>query len=65
MQKNNKPFFARFLESQELAAVNGGEAGHTNKHKDVVYTEKYPSDDDEIVTLKYPSDSEETGGEPI
>jgi hypothetical protein len=51
------PFFARFLESQDLTTPNGG----TNKHKDVIATQKYPSDSDEFVTLKYPSDSEETG----
>lgn len=43
-----KPFFARFLESQELAKVQGGG------------TLKYPSDKDEgDVTMKYPSDSDE------
>lgn len=46
-----KPFFARFLESQELAKVQGGT------------TLKYPSDKDEEVnqTLKYPSDGDEGG----
>ena len=51
MQKpksGKKPFFARFLESQELAKVNGGG------------TLKYPSDRDEEVTLKYPSDGDES-----
>jgi hypothetical protein len=51
MQKpktTKKPFFARFLESQELAKVNGGA------------TLKYPSDRDEDVTLKYPSDGDES-----
>jgi hypothetical protein len=57
--KTKKPFFARFLESQELAEV-GGAARHTNKWRDVSYTEKYPSDSDEYQTLKYPSDSEDT-----
>ena len=49
MQKKptKKPFFARFLESQELAKVEGGA------------TLKYPSDRDEDVTLKYPSDGDE------
>jgi hypothetical protein len=43
-----KPFFARFLETQELAKVEGGG------------TLKYPSDSDEgDVTMKYPSDSDE------
>ena len=45
-----KPFFARYLESQELAKVNGGG------------TLKYPSDRDELdQTMKYPSDSDEGG----
>ena len=48
-KKSKKPFFARFLESQELAKVDGGA------------TRKYPSDSDEHVTLKYPSDSDEDG----
>lgn len=53
MQKQNtpsrRPFFARFLESQELSQARGGKA----------VTLKYPSDTDEDVTLKYPSDSDE------
>ena len=54
-----KPFFARFLESQELSEVTGAGHNHTSKHKDVVQTEKYPSDSDEFQTLKYPSDGDE------
>lgn len=50
---SNKPYFARFLENQELARVGGGA-------KDV-QTLKYPSDNDEEVTLKYPSDDDEGG----
>lgn len=46
--ESNKPFFARFLESQELSRTDGGAA-----------TSKYPSDADEEVTLKYPSDDDE------
>jgi hypothetical protein len=49
-QTTRKPFFARYLEGQELEAVSGG--GKT--------TMKYPSDGDEYVTMKYPSDSDET-----
>lgn len=48
-----KPFFARFLESQELARVEGGGGPFQ--------TQKYPSDVDENVTLKYPSDDDEGG----
>jgi len=47
-----KPFFARFLESQELSRVEGGGP---------FQTQKYPSDVDENVTLKYPSDDDEEG----
>jgi hypothetical protein len=48
-----KPFFARFLESQELEKVNGGG------------TLKFPSDRDEDGdrTLKYPSDGDESGND--
>lgn len=42
MQKEKRPFFARFLESQELTKVKTGvKAGWPN------VTHKYPSDDDE------------------
>ena len=46
-----KPFFARYLEAQELEDVTGGGP----------QTLKYPSDKDEIPaqTLKYPSDGDE------
>lgn len=51
MKKNaKKPYFARFLEKQELAEVQGG---------GIFVTLKYPSDADEEVTLKYPSDDDE------
>ena len=43
-----KPFFARYLEKQELEQAQGGA------------TLKYPSDKDEVPpTLKYPSDKAE------
>ncbi len=45
-----KPFFARFLERQELEKVSAGA------------TLKYPSDRDEHdQTMKYPSDNDEGG----
>ena len=51
---SNKPYFARFLENQELSRVGGGGGG--------VQTQKFPSDNDEgPVTLKYPSDDDESG----
>lgn len=52
---SNKPYFARFLEDQELSRVGGGGGG--------VQTQKFPSDNDEgpINTLKYPSDDDEGG----
>ncbi len=47
-----KPFFARYLESQDLASVAGGSV-----------SDKYPSDNDEHTmphnTRKYPSDWDE------
>ena len=50
--KTKKPFFARYLESQELEAVTGGATG------------KYPSDKDEIAqTMKYPSDGDDGGSD--
>ena len=51
---SNKPYFARFLENQELSRVGGGGD---------VQTLKFPSDNDEgpVVTLKYPSDDDEGG----
>jgi hypothetical protein len=50
-QAGRKPFFARFLEAQELEQAAGG--------RGVFQTLKYPSDRDEDVTLKYPSDRDE------
>jgi len=49
MKKKDRtqPYFARFLEQQELADVTAGR------------TLKYPSDNDEVFTLKYPSDDDE------
>ena len=51
--KSKKPFFARYLEGQELEDVKGG-----------AITLKYPSDRDEAQTMKYPSDDDE-GGIPL
>jgi hypothetical protein len=72
MDKNsNLPFFARFLETQELEQVNGGGTMHTMKypsdsdeHGGGMHTMKFPSDSDElgggtVHTMKYPSDSDE------
>lgn len=63
---NTLPFFARFLESQELEQV---QAGATSKTKDMVHTMKFPSDSDEttkltdtVHTMKFPSDGDELGG---
>jgi hypothetical protein len=52
-KSGKKPFFARFLESQELAKVGAGG------------TLKYPSDRDEDLdrTLKYPSDGDESAND--
>ena len=65
-KKAPTPFFARFLEDQELPKVKtnikGGRPHHTLKYpsdRDEYVTLKYPSDDDEYVTLKYPSDHED------
>ena len=49
-KKKEVPFFARYLEGQELRKIGGGQ------------TLKYPSDIDEEVadvTMKYPSDGDE------
>lgn len=53
--KAKKPFFARFLETQELEEVNGGQR---------YVTLKYPSDKDEYMTMKYPSDDDEGWNKP-
>lgn len=50
-KSGKKPFFARYLENQELEEVTGGRKP----------TMKYPSDKDEIPTMKYPSDGDEGG----
>ncbi|MCA9655147.1 MAG: microviridin/marinostatin family tricyclic proteinase inhibitor [Myxococcales bacterium] len=42
--KSKKPFFARYLEGQELEQVQGGRRGPP------YVTLKYPSDDDEYPT---------------
>ncbi len=52
-RETRKPFFARYLEGQELEVVSGGGKA--------TLTLKYPSDGDETVTLKYPSDSDDGG----
>lgn len=45
------PFFARFLDEQEIEQVGGA----------AITTMKYPSDKDEVVvTMKYPSDGDES-----
>ena len=64
---NRKPFFARYLEAQELATVGGGGPQQTMKYpsdRDDAVTMKYPSDDDEpsvekYYTMKFPSDNDE------
>lgn len=52
-----KPFFAQFLEDQDLDQAQGGGKGGK------FATLKYPSDADEYQTLKYPSDNDEGGYE--
>ena len=54
MDTKDKPFFARFLESQDFPQVKTNiKAGLGNA------TLKYPSDRDEDLTTKFPSDSDE------
>lgn len=49
--QKDEPFFAQFLEDQDVAKAQGGAGGTTLK---------YPSDKDETLpTLKYPSDGDE------
>lgn len=47
-----RPFFARFLESQDYPQVEtdvrAGPGGPTKPSLDVAYTMKYPSDGDEV-----------------
>ena len=50
----NVPFFARFLEHQQMAEPSEIKGG-----KPPVQTLRYPSDDDAF-PLKYPSDDDET-----
>jgi len=59
--KNQKPFFAKFLENQisenETAHVKGGDC-----IPEVSMTSKYPSDIEDsgpVITLKFPSDVED------
>lgn len=55
--KTKKPFFARYLEGQDLEDVRGGWSP--------LVTLKYPSDKedggDHPVTQKYPSDGDDDG----
>ena len=64
MAKQNVPFFARFLETQQPAVRTGlkagAESGATARRE---RTQKSPSDFDEMVTMKYPSDSDEWMGD--
>lgn len=54
-EKNETPFFARYLEGQQFPQVKTG-----IKSGFLVTTLKYPSDNDELAhTLKYPSDGDE------
>lgn len=48
--QNDQPFFAQFLEDQDVVDAQGGAGGTTLK---------YPSDRDETMTLKYPSDGDD------
>jgi hypothetical protein len=62
MSNKKEPFFARFLESQELEDVSGGHRGCPPAQ-----TKKFPSDNEEgvdAVTAKFPSDNEESIGGP-
>ena len=56
--KSNKPFFARYLEGQELEQVTGGAKPPKWPPQQTL---KYPSDDDEEATMKYPSDGDDDG----
>ncbi|MCF4966751.1 hypothetical protein CV014_06305 [Nostoc sp. CMAA1605] len=66
------PFFARFLEGQnveeisdeESEAFNGGFQCATKKYpsdkEDIAVTLKFPSDGEDAVTQKYPSDGDDS-----
>lgn len=57
MAKQNVPFFARFLETQQPKVRTGVKAGaESGANRE---TTKAPSDFDEMVTMKYPSDDDE------
>jgi hypothetical protein len=70
-KRTKRPFFARFLEAQDLAAVDGAGRGATGKSRNdqddggTTTTMKYPSDNEDdgggVVTMKYPSDDDEEG----
>lgn len=58
------PFFARFLEAQELDAVSGGGASATSKTLDQPeHTLKYPSDGDDH--LPETVSASDTGTSPL
>ena len=64
------PFFARFLEGQNIAEMSEEESeaiggGHEGEDREIV-TLKYPSDDEDggVMTEKFPSDQED-GGRPV
>jgi hypothetical protein len=65
MHKTKTPFFARFLESQQLKEASGALTFYTLKYPsdsdEGGVTLKYPSDSETAVTLKFPSDSDEGG----
>ena len=55
------PFFARFLEAQELDAVSGGGASATSKTLDQPeHTLKYPSDGDDHLPETLAADATST-----
>jgi Serine endopeptidase inhibitors len=60
-QKKQSPYFAKFLESQQITnkteVAGGGDP--TAPLQDLVQTQKYPSDVEDLVSLKYPSDEDE------
>jgi hypothetical protein len=58
---NKQPFFAQFIEAQELSNEETLNVSGGRRRPPIFVTLKYPSDDDEggMVTLKYPSDDDE------
>jgi hypothetical protein len=64
-QLPTRPFFARFLEKQELENAAGAGPVTTDKFpsdSDEDHTLKFPSDDDEATTTKFPSDGDDSDG---